>query len=319
MKTLNPLMLTVSSPPHIHCGRTLRGRMLSILLAMIPAALFAVAAFKMEALRVMALSASLAVITEYICNLMMEIRPKVDDLNAFVVGLCFAFLLPASAPWWLVASGSAISIALGKMVFGELGGSPLCAPLVGWAVCTVSWPHQMDVNASMLTVELNYPLLQLKMFGAAAADQYKYYDLLMGRQLGGLGAVQVLGVILGGLWLVVRRIVQWEIPAGFISGILIVGYIFQLLYVESQPSPVFHLLTGSAMFGAFFLAPDMPSSPNRKLPMFLFGLFAGTMTIIIRVYGIYPDGVPFAILLANLCTPLFERIRPRPFGCEVKK
>lgn len=319
MKTLTPLMLTVSAPPHIHCGRTLRGRMLSILIAMIPAAAMAVAQYKFEALRVMALAVAVAVITEYVCNLAMEIEPQIDDLNAFVVGLSFAFLLPASAPWWLVAAGSVISIALGKMVFGELGGSPLCAPLVGWAVCTVSWPHQMDINASMLTVELNYPLLQLKMFGSGIASHYSYTDLLMGHQLGGLGAVQIAGVIAGGLWLILRGDIQWQIPAGFIAGIIVSGLIFHAAYPEAQPLPCFHLLTGSVMFGAFFLATDMPSSPKRKIPMLLFGLLSGFLTIIIRVYGIYPDGVPFGILLANLCTPLLERIRPRPFGSEVKK
>lgn len=319
MKTLTPFMLTVSIPPHIHVGKSVRGRMLAIIIAMMPAAVLAVMTFKIDALRVMALSAAVAVIAEYVCNLMMEIKPKVDDLNAFVVGLSFAFLLPASAPWWMVAAGSVISITLGKMVFGELGGSPLCAPLVGWAVCTVSWPHHMDINASMLTVELNYPLLQLKMFGAAAAQQYSYQDLFMGKQLGGLGAIQIAGVLIGGLWLALRRDIQWQIPFGFIMGILVAGFIFHNIYPETQPSPLFHLLTGSAMFGAFFLATDMSSSPKRSLPMLLFGLFAGVMTILIRVYGIYPDGVPFAILLADLCTPLFERIRPKAFGSEVRK
>ncbi len=319
MKTLNPLMLTVSAPPHMHVGRTVRGRMLAFIIAMMPAAALAVASFGIEALRVMALSAAVAVLTEYLCNLAMEIKPKVDDLSALVIGISFAFLLPASAPWWMVAAGSALSIALGKMVFGELGGSPLSAPLVGWAVCTVSWPHVMDINSSMLTTELTYPLVQLKMFGAAATEQYAYFDLFMGKQLGGLGAVQVVAVLAGGIWLAVRRHIQWQIPAGFISGILVAGYLFQLLYPESQPSPVFHLLTGSAVFGAFFLATDMSSSPKRRLPMFLFGLLAGVLTMIIRVYGIYPDGVAFAILLANFCTPALERIRPRPFGSEVKK
>jgi electron transport complex protein RnfD len=314
MRPLGPTILTVSVPPHRHCGVTVRTRTFHLLLALLPAAAMAAYTFGLDAVRVMCLSMAVAVFAEIAADRAMERSTDIDNLNALFVGLCFAFLLPASAPWWLVALGSAASIVVGKAFFGPLGGSPFCAPLVGWAICRVSWPGSMDLDASMLDVDMTYPLAQLKHFGLEAVRGTDFSALLAGRQLGGLGAVQVAGVLLGGAYLLARRHIQAAIPAGFLLGVAAVASLFQAMDPGAYASAGFHLLTGSVLFGAFFLATDGPSSPNRQVPMLLFGLLAGAMTVIIRVYGAYPDGVPFAILLANLLTPTLERIRPRPFG-----
>ncbi|WP_243547182.1 RnfABCDGE type electron transport complex subunit D [Pseudodesulfovibrio tunisiensis] len=314
MKQLTPLILTVSVPPHRHCGVTVRDRMLNILLALIPAAAMAVSSLGLAAFRVMALAMAVALLAERICDHFMDRETQIHDLHALTVGLCFAFLLPSSAPWWLVATGSAMSIVLGKMVFGGLGGSPFCAPLIGWAICRLSWPAFMDINATMLNTDMVYPLAQLKDFGLDAVTVSSLRELILGKQLGGLGAVQMAGVIVGGLFLLVRKHISSIIPAGVIIGVLLTAWVFNMIDPATHASPAFHLFTGSTLFGAFFLATDGPSSPNRRIPMLLFGLLAGTMIVVIRTYGIYPDGVPFAILLANLFTPVFERIRPRPFG-----
>ncbi|WP_343219526.1 RnfABCDGE type electron transport complex subunit D [Pseudodesulfovibrio sp. JC047] len=314
MKPLNPFTLTVSVPPHRHCGTTVRDRMLNILIAMVPAAVMAYATFGMIAVQVMALSMATATLTELVCDRLMGRESDIHNLNAFTVGLCFAFLLPASAPWWLVITGSAASIILGKMVFGPLGGSPFCAPLVGWAICRISWPGFMDIDASMLATDLTYPLAQLKNFGLDAIQITDTKQLFLGKQLGGLGAVQIAGVLLGGMFLVMRKHISSIIPVGVLAGVSLTAWMFNMADPAVYASPEFHLLTGSTVFGAFFLATDGPSSPNRQIPMLLFGLLVGALIIIIRVYGAYPDGVPFAILLANLFTPVLERIRPKPFG-----
>ncbi len=314
MKPLNPFALTVSVPPHRHCGVTVRNRMLNILMAMLPAAGMAFSTFGTSAIRVMALSMAVAALTELLCDYFMERKSDIHDLNAFAVGLCFAFLLPASAPWWLVVTGAAASIVLGKMMFGPLGGSPFCAPLVGWAICRISWPAFMDIDASMLATDLTYPLAQLKNFGLDAVQITDTKMLFLGKQLGGIGAVQIAGVLLGGMFLVMRRHISSIIPTGVIAGVCVTAGLFNAMDPTIYATPGFHLLTGSTLFGAFFLATDGPSSPNRQIPMLLFGLLAGALIVIIRVYGIYPDGVPFAILLANLFTPALERIRPKPFG-----
>ena len=314
MKPLNPFALTVSVPPHRHCGVTVRNRMLNILVAMLPAAVMAYTTFGMSAVRVMVLSMATAVLTELACDYFMDRKSDIHDFNAFIVGLGFAFLLPASAPWWLVVTGSASSIVLGKMMFGPLGGSPFCAPLVGWAICRISWPAFMDIDASMLGTDLTYPLAQLKNFGLDAIQITDTKMLFLGKQLGGLGAVQIAGVLLGGMFLVMRKHISSIIPVGVLAGVCIMAGLFNMMDPTTYATPGFHLLTGSTMFGAFFLATDGPSSPNRQIPMLLFGLLAGALIVIIRTYGIYPDGVPFAILLANLFTPALERMRPKPFG-----
>ncbi|AMK11595.1 RnfABCDGE type electron transport complex subunit D [Pseudodesulfovibrio indicus] len=313
LKPLNPI-LTVAVPPHVHCGRSIQRHMLDNLIALLPAALMAVVVFGAGALRVMALSCAVAVSAEFLLNRIMKREQSVDDLSALLTGLLFAFLLPASAPWWLVAIGAAASIALGKMIFGGLGGNPLCSPLVGWALCRISWASDMDTNATMLMSRLPAPLQQLKYFGMDAATSVSPTDLLLGNQLGGLGEVQVAALLVGGAYLLLRRRISWEIPAGFIAGVLLTALIYQLMDPTVYASPLFHLLAGGAVFGAFFLATDPASSPIGLIPSLLFGLMAGAMVIVIRVYGIYPDGVPFAILLANLFTPLLDRIRPKPFG-----
>jgi electron transport complex protein RnfD len=288
--------------------------MFNILLAMLPAAAMAIFAFGLPAARVMALSMAAAILAEMACDRFMDRESDVHDLNAVTVGLAFAFLLPASAPWWLVAAGSAASIVFGKMVFGPLGGSPFCAPLIGWAICRVSWPAFMDIDASMLATELTYPLAQLKNFGLDAVQITDAGTLFLGRQLGGLGAVQVAGVLLGGLFLVFRKHVPALIPVGVLAGVALSAALFNMADPASHAPALFHLLTGSTVFTAFFLATDGPSSPNRQAPMLLFGLLVGVLIVVIRTYGIYPDGAPFAVLLANLVTPALERIRPKPFG-----
>ncbi|BDQ36496.1 electron transport complex subunit D [Pseudodesulfovibrio nedwellii] len=313
LKQLQPI-LTVSAPPHVHCGRTIKRYMLDTVLALLPAAIMAVIIFGMDALRVMALSCSVAIATEFICNKIMKREQSVDDFSGLLTGLLFAFLLPASAPWWLVFIGSASGIILGKMIFGGLGGNPLSAPLVGWALCRISWADFMDTNTTMLNSLLPAPLQQLKHFGLESIQSIDLSSLLLGQQLGGLGEVHIAALLAGGIFLLARRHIRWYIPAGFIAGLLVTAWIYQIIDPTMYASPLFHLLAGGSIFGAFFLATDAASTPVGLVPSLLFGLIAGAMVIIIRVYGIYPDGVPFAILLANLFTPLLDRIRPKPFG-----
>lgn len=313
LKQLHPI-LTVSVPPHVHCGRTIQRYMLDTLIALMPAVALAVFTFGFDAVRVMALSCSVAVAAEFLCNRLMNRGQSLDDWHALLTGLLFAFLLPASAPWWLVTIGSAGSIVLGKMIFGGLGGNPLCAPLVGWTACRISWSGFMDTNATMLSSSLPAPLQQFKYFGLESTQSLDSLSLFLGQQLGGLGEVHVAALLAGGIFLLVRQHIRWYIPTGFILGLLVTAWIYQLIDPAAYAPPLFHLLAGGAIFGAFFLATDPASSPVGPVPSILFGLTAGAMVIIIRVYGIYPDGVPFAILLANLFTPLFDRIRPKPFG-----
>lgn len=309
-------LLTVSSPPHFHCGRSIKGDNLQMTLALLPAVAFAVWHFGIEATRVLALGPAVAILAEAVSLKAMKRHQEADNYSALLCGLMLSFLLPASSPWWLVAVGSAASIIAGKMIFGGLGANPLCPPLVGWAICKISWPDYMDFDLTMLSSELTYPLSQIKNFGLDFVSTHSVKDLLMGFQLGGVGTAQVGAVMAGGLYLIVRRQIRPEIPLSFLAGLTLTALLYNLAAPETYAGPMIHLLSGSTIFGAFFLATDGASSPVGRIPMIAFGATAGIMTMIIRIYGMYPDGVPFAILLANLITPLFEKIRPKPFGGE---
>lgn len=308
--------LTVASAPYLHCGASIKGMMSTILLALLPAVVGAVYWYGMEAMRVMALSIATAVIVEALCSRIMEKEVRVDDLHAVVTGLLFAFILPAGAEWWLVVVGAAATMILGKMLWGNYGGAPICAVAVGWAFCIVSWPVQMNIDATMLSTTLVNPLSQLKYFGIDYIVDASMYDHFIGNQLGALGAVQVGALLLGGLILLVRRVITWEIPVATTVSMLVVGGIYYMLDPELYANPLFHLFTGSTMLAIFFLLTDFTSSPNTRGGKIVFGLVAGFLIILIRTYGQYSDGVLFAVLLANMITPLCDMIKPKPFGAR---
>lgn len=305
---------SVATAPLWHSGRTLQKNMLQTLLALLPVVAMAVYRYGYDAVQVMALAGLTAVITEALVQKIMKQEPTADDFSALVDGLLFAFLLPATAPWWLVVIGCAVMVILGRMVFGGYGGSPLCAPAVGWAILAISWPEFMDLNGMLLKWDLVEPLSELKFFGLDAISSISNTSLLLGENLGALGASQAAMVLLAGVYLMARGLLRWFIPVSFLAGVLIAGLVYNLIDPQVHATPLFHLLSGSTLLAAFFLMPYPSSSPAWRIPMLLFGFFGGVMVVVIRTYGIYPDGAAFAVLLANLCTPLFDLIQPKPFG-----
>lgn len=310
----SPSLHTVTAPPFWHCGRTVTGDMYRLLVALVPAALLGVYRFGYDALTVLAVAGLTAVITETLIQRLMEQSPSAHDFTALADGILLAFLLPATAPWWLVVVGSAVTIILGRMVFGGFGGSPVCAPAVGWCVLTVSWPAYMDLNGMLLRWDLVEPLSELKYFGVEAISGVSLSSLVFGQNLGALGASQAGLVLAAGVALLCIGQIRWYIPVSYLAGVFGTALIYWLIDPQLYASPLFHLLAGTTMFTAFFLLPYPSASPVFRIPMILFGLMAGALTILIRVYGIYPDGAPFAVLLANLCTPLLDLIQPKPFG-----
>jgi electron transport complex protein RnfD len=310
----SPSLHTVTAPPFWHCGRTVTGDMYRLLVALVPAALLGVYRFGYDALTVLAVAGLTAVITEALIQRLMEQSPSAHDFTALADGILLAFLLPATAPWWLVAVGSAVTIILGRMVFGGFGGSPVCAPAVGWCVLTVSWPAYMDLNGMLLRWDLVEPLSELKYFGVEAISGISLSSLVFGQNLGALGASQAGLVLAAGVALLCIGQIRWYIPVSYLAGVFGTALIYWLIDPQLYASPLFHLLAGTTIFTAFFLLPYPSASPVFRIPMILFGLMAGALTILIRVYGIYPDGAPFAVLLANLCTPLLDLIQPKPFG-----
>ncbi|MBM9532340.1 RnfABCDGE type electron transport complex subunit D, partial [Desulfoprunum benzoelyticum] len=165
-------------------------------------------------------------VTEALVQKIMKQAPTSDDFSALVDGLLFAFLLPATAPVWMVVIGSAIMIILGRMVFGGYGGSPICAPALGWAVLAISWPDFMDLNGRLLKWDLIEPLSELKYFGLDAISSVTPMSLLLGENLGALGASQALMVLVGGVYLLSRGVLRWFIPVSFLAGVVLTGLVY---------------------------------------------------------------------------------------------
>jgi electron transport complex protein RnfD len=265
-----------------------------------------------------ALSISCAMLWELMMNFTMGRPVSIGDGNAAVIGLMFAMLVPAAMPWWAVLTGTFVAVVIGKQIFGGIGCNPLNPALVAIAIITLSWENLMDFDEALVNYDLGfyaaYPLGAVKHFGASSVSHYNLPDLLMGLQTGGIGSAFGLGLIIGGLYLTLRGHIRWEIPVSFIAGIFLTAFIFNMANPDKYAGPVFHLLTGYTLIGAFFLATEDSSSPVNFIPMLLYGLMGGALTILIRNIGTFADGTVFAILLMNVANPLLDKIRPKAMG-----
>ena len=315
------MRLVVSSSPHWHTKLTESRIHLDFIIALIPAVIFAVYMYGMHGARVIGLAVSTAVISEMLIRKLFKKEITITNGSAFLVGLLFALLLPPTVPFWVVIIGSFLCIFIGKELFGGLGSSPLNPVLVGWAITRISWPHYFDLNLGAVNYNLgfdfHYPLTMLKKGGAEAVSDFNLMDLLLGQQVGGIGAAAMLLLLIGGVYLLLRGRITWEIPASFAAGVLIMAAVFWAGNPAAYANPLFHLLTGNVMIGIFFLATDYSSSPFRRRGMVVFGLGCGFLTVIFRAWSIYPDGVIYAILIMNLFTPLLDKLKSKPKSPEV--
>ena len=308
----------VSHAPFLHDESRISERSYNIMLAALPAVLFGFAHYGIPALGVVSLSISSSIIWEFLMNYVTK-RPKsIGDGNAALIGLLFAMLLPATSPWWLVLTGTFVSVVIGKQIFGGIGGNPFNPALIGIAILMVSWKNFFDFDDALLNYDLGfimvYPLAALKHFGVSAVDSFTISDLLLGRQTGAIGTTFGIGIIAGGIYLIIRGFIRWEISLSFLAGVLITAFIFNLYDSTRYAGPFFHLLTGYTLIGAFFLATEDSSSPVNFIPMFIYGAGGGIMTVLIRNIGAHVDGVVFAVILMNIANPLLDKIRPKAIG-----
>ena len=311
--------LIVSHAPFWHDGSGIPERSYHTIIAALPAALVGIAFYGAPALGVISLAMSSAILWELLFNYASKRPITVGNGNAALIGLLLAMLLPASVPWWLVVVGTFLAIVMGIQMFGGIGANPFNPVALAIAILAVSYTHHLDFDAGLVNFTLDFPsvtdpLADLKAFGPSAIEHLNPVDLLMGRQVGGLGATSGLALAIGGTYLILRGIIRWEISVAFIAGLFITAALFNMADPTRYASPVFHLLTGYTLFGAFFLATDSSSSPVNVVPMLLFGTLGGVMTVLIRNIGAYVDGVIFAILLINLINPLVDKIRPKAIG-----
>jgi len=310
--------LVVSHAPYWHNGSRIPTRSFHTMLAALPAVLFGITQYGAPALGVVALAVSTAILWEYAFNYVTKSKIRVGDGNAALLGLVFAMLIPATLPWWAVVTGTFILIVVGKHIFGGIGGNAFHPVAVTIAVLMLSWKGLFDFNAALVNYDFDfkavYPLWAAKAFGAQSVTAFGLADLLMGRQIGGIGATFGLGLLAGGVYLMLRGFIRWEIALSFLAGIWGAAFLFQLVDPVRFAGPGFHVLTGYSLVGAIFLATEDSSSPVNFLPMVIYGAAGGIMTVLIRNIGAWVDGVVLAILVINLVHPLLDKFRPKALG-----
>jgi len=310
-----------SHAPYWHNRSSLSERSLHVMLAALPAAVYGIFQYGASALAVLALSVSCAMIWELGMNLVSKRPIGIGNGNAAVIGLLLGMLLPASTPWWAVLAGTFVAVIVGKEIFGGTGCNPLNPALMSVAILTLSWKYLLDFNAALVDYDLGYnmvfPLSAVKIFGAEAAGGYDLWAMFLGCQSGGVGTAFGLGLVAGGLYLILRDQIRWEIPVSFIAAVLVTALLFHLADPEKYAGPLFHLFAGYTLIGAFFLLTDDASSPVNVVPMFIYGAGAGILTVLIRNIGAFADGTVFAVLLMNVANPLLDKIRPKALGREI--
>ncbi|MEA1969818.1 MAG: RnfABCDGE type electron transport complex subunit D [Thermodesulfobacteriota bacterium] len=309
---------TVSHAPFWHDGDSITKMNCNIMLAALPAVIFGIMQFGAPALGVMALSVSTAILWELLFNFISKRSITIGDFDAALIGLLLGMMLPATAPWWVVLTGTFVAVVIGKQVYGGIGANPFNPALIGIAILMVSWKGFFDFDAALLNYDFGFtalaPLAALKHQGVATVDLFSVSDLIMGNQVGSIGTVFGAGLIIGGIYLILRGYIRWEISLSYVAGIIITALIFRITNPDLYAGPMFHLFTGYTLLGAFFLATENSSSPVNLIPMLVYGAMGGVMTILIRNIGAYADGTVFAILIINLINPLIDKIRPKALG-----
>jgi electron transport complex protein RnfD len=243
----------------------------------------------------------------------------ISDGSALLSGLFLALLLPSTTVWWIVIVGAAIMIILGKQIFGGLGNNPFNDVLVGWVILRTSWPERIsDWDVPFGADIPDPPLHVFKIDGLEVFQDYyfQYMDLFFGKQGGGLGSVCIAALLAGGIYLLIRRVIKWQIPVGLLGSVFVFSSILWLTDSEVYLNPIYHLICGSTVFGAFFLATDPVTSPVTRWGKLTYGIICGSLIMVIRTWGKFPDAVAFAILLANAGVPLLNKLKARPYGKE---
>lgn len=312
--------LTVSASPHIRCDESISKIMWTVNLTLAPAALFSVYRFGMPALTTMLICIAVAVATEYLILKWREKPVTINDGSAFMTGLLLAMNIPATLPWYMSVFGTVAAIAVAKHTMGGLGYNIFNPALVGRAVLLASWPVAMTTWPEMTSkvdgVTSATPLGILKLQGyeklvAVFGDKVEMYQsLFIGSRSGSMGETSALLLILGGVYLIYRGYINWQVP------VVMIGTVGALTAIFGH-DPVLHMMSGGLILGAFFMATDMVTTPITVKGQILFAAGAGALTVLIRLLGGYPEGVCYAILLMNCVTPLIDLwIKPAKFGAR---
>lgn len=315
--------LTASIGPHIREGETVESIMWTVSAALLPAAVVSVYLFGSGALTVLAVSVVSSMLFELAAQKMMGVKPSLGDGSAFLTGLLLGMNLPAGVPFYLPVVGSAVAILITKQIFGGLGYNIFNPALIGRAFLLASFPRLMttwpapNTAFSFAAVDAQTsatPLAIMKEEGYQALVSHfsgvseMYSRMFLGQTGGSLGEMSALAILLGAAYLMYKGYITWHIPVSFIA--TVAGLVAVL-----GRDPVVHVLSGGLMLGAFFMATDYVTAPQLKKAQIAFGVGCGAITVLIRLWGGYPEGVCYAIILMNCFTPLLDRaFSPRRFG-----
>ncbi|MCC8035643.1 MAG: RnfABCDGE type electron transport complex subunit D [Rikenellaceae bacterium] len=323
--------LIVGPSPHVHGSDTTQKLMRDVLIALAPALLVVTFIYGTRVLVVTGVSIAACVLIEFLIQrFMFGGKSTIGDLSAIVTGVLLAFNLPVSIPIWMVVLGALVAIGVGKMTFGGLGRNPFNPALVGRVFLLLSFPAAMTTfpapsaaaDAMSGATPLTYVKEAMKGGDIKLSDlmpEISYDNLLFGLHGGSLGEIAALALLLGFGYMLIRRVVTWHIPVAVLGSMALFSAILWWSDPETYVDPAFHLLTGGAILGAVFMATDYATSPMSKKGMVAYGIGIGIITILIRTWGAYPEGISFAILIMNATVPLINKyMRPRRFGVPAK-
>lgn len=322
----NKLLVTFS--PHIRDSLQTDKVMLNVIYALIPAMAVSIYYFGFFALKTYILTIIFTLGFEALFLKLRNRRISLDDNSALVTAILLAMNLPPASPWWIILIGSFIAIVVGKQVFGGLGQNPFNPALVARVFLLISWPAQMTSwikptpiieNFVFDSVSAATPLGQAKTelisHGKIITDFGNMSGFFLGNIGGSLGEISAAALIIGGIYLIYKKIISWRIPLAYLGSFLVIIVPYWLFFPDKSLNPLIHLVTGGLMLGVFFMATDMVTSPITKKGQIIFGIGCGVLTAVIRLFGGYPEGVSFAILLMNAFVPLIDYyIRPVSVG-----
>ncbi len=327
-------LFTISSSPHVRAEDTIPKIMYTVFLALVPAALFAVYNFGLQAMIIILLCIASCMLFEWAFQKFAGMPVMAFDGSAAVTGLLLALNLPATIPWWMAVIGSFIAIVVGKQVYGGLGANIFNPALVARVFLLISWPVEMtaklgfapkpllgsalDATTAATPLGAVKEMIQMKEPITSAVSQFNPTELFFGFHGGSMGEVSIIALLIGAAILFYKKYITWHIPVTYLATVAVFAAIFYFTDDKELPrhAPVwFHMLSGGLILGAFFMATDMVTSPITHKGMIIYGFGCGFLTIMIRAFGAYPEGASFAILLMNLTTPVIDMyIKPKKFG-----
>ena len=312
--------LTIAPSPHVHGHDSVKRNMYGVLIALAPALAASLWFFGLSALWVILTSVLSCVVFEYLIQkFLFKTTPTISDGSAAVTGLILSFNLPSNLPLWIVIIGALFAIGVCKMTFGGLGQNIVNPAIAGRVFLLVSFPAQMTSGPSPQAADGSTGATPLGLLKAGQLDALpSSNDLLMGAVGGSLGEVSAIALLIGFVIMLSMRVITWHIPVSVIATMAIFASFFYYGIGDVQyASPLFHILTGGALLGAIFMATDYVTSPMTHEGMLIYGCGIGLLTMLIRMFGSYPEGMSFAILIMNIVTPLINKYtQPKRFGAK---